>query len=342
VTTIGGVDGEITITIIGGTGPYTATITYPDGTSEDFPVIGDTITFNDLVEGSYTITVIDSSGLISTTTVIVGGPVPLNCFVESVNVSGFNSLGQSNNDGIINIEISYGAEPYTVTVAPFLLVYAVKIFNYNNNAKVVCTQPRKQPVSDNSEQISKNIGIPIIKKTIEDENKKIFENKNVGDVIEQNINYIQFKHQDESLTDELYHPYLRLYTDGSLYNIIKQNYKIFIITSNFNNNYKRTVISNNEDFLVSNNILAKIPVGTGSNTLLVQEDKFNKWANKKENKEKYGKVIEEINTYYALTNEKSRHDQHTSQSICTKFLAVWLKIIPTSNTCLPCPRYFSL
>jgi hypothetical protein len=122
VTTIGGVDGEITITIIGGTGPYTATITYPDGTSEDFPVIGDTITFNDLVEGSYTITVIDSSGLISTTTVIVGGPVPLNCFVESVNVSGFNSLGQSNNDGIINIEISYGAEPYTVTVAPFLFI----------------------------------------------------------------------------------------------------------------------------------------------------------------------------------------------------------------------------
>lgn len=54
------------------------------------------------------------------------------------------------------------------------------------------------------------------------------------------------------------------------------NTYIFLSIDDFNNNYKRTVISNNEDFLVSNNILAKIPVGTGSNTLLVQEDKFNK------------------------------------------------------------------
>ena len=54
------------------------------------------------------------------------------------------------------------------------------------------------------------------------------------------------------------------------------NTYIFLSIDDYNNNYKRTVISNNEDFLVSNNILAKIPVGTGSNTLLVQEDKFNK------------------------------------------------------------------
>lgn len=54
------------------------------------------------------------------------------------------------------------------------------------------------------------------------------------------------------------------------------NTYIFLSIDDFNNNYKRTVISNNEDFLVSNNILAKIPVGTGSNTLLVQEDKINK------------------------------------------------------------------
>ena len=54
------------------------------------------------------------------------------------------------------------------------------------------------------------------------------------------------------------------------------NTYIFLSIDDFNNNYKRTVISNNEDFLVSNNILAKIPIGTGSNTLLVQEDKINK------------------------------------------------------------------
>ena len=42
----------------------------------------------------------------------------------------------------------------------------------------------------------------------------------------------------------------------------------------------------------------------------LNEAKFNKWANKKENAEKYGKVIEKINAYYAATNEKSRHDNY--------------------------------
>lgn len=39
-----------------------------------------------------------------------------------------------------------------------------------------------------------------------------------------------------------------------------------------------------------------------------QEKKFNKWANKPANKEKYGDVIATINAYYAATNEKARHD----------------------------------
>ena len=45
----------------------------------------------------------------------------------------------------------------------------------------------------------------------------------------------------------------------------------------------------------------------------VQEAKFNKWANKKENKAKYGNVISNINKYYTLTNEKSRHDNYMMQ-----------------------------
>jgi hypothetical protein len=44
-----------------------------------------------------------------------------------------------------------------------------------------------------------------------------------------------------------------------------------------------------------------------------QEIKFNKWANKKENKAKYGNVISNINKYYALTNEKTRHDNYLQQ-----------------------------
>ena len=44
-----------------------------------------------------------------------------------------------------------------------------------------------------------------------------------------------------------------------------------------------------------------------------QEAKFNKWANKSENKAKYGNVIANINKFYNLTNEKSRHDNYLQQ-----------------------------
>ena len=44
-----------------------------------------------------------------------------------------------------------------------------------------------------------------------------------------------------------------------------------------------------------------------------QEAKFDKWANKSENKAKYGAVVSTINKYYNLTNEKSRHDNYLQQ-----------------------------
>lgn len=40
------------------------------------------------------------------------------------------------------------------------------------------------------------------------------------------------------------------------------------------------------------------------------EKKFDKWANKKANKNKYGNVVENINNYYKLTNDKARHDNY--------------------------------
>ncbi len=44
-----------------------------------------------------------------------------------------------------------------------------------------------------------------------------------------------------------------------------------------------------------------------------QEAKFNKWANKPANKAKYGNVVPTINKFYAMTNEKSRHDNYLQQ-----------------------------
>ena len=49
----------------------------------------------------------------------------------------------------------------------------------------------------------------------------------------------------------------------------------------------------------------------------IQEAKFNKWANKAENKAKYGNVVATINAFYALTNEKSRHDNYLQQLMRT-------------------------
>ena len=44
-----------------------------------------------------------------------------------------------------------------------------------------------------------------------------------------------------------------------------------------------------------------------------QEAKFDKWANKKANKAKYGNVIATINHFYSLTNDKSKHDNYLQQ-----------------------------
>lgn len=40
------------------------------------------------------------------------------------------------------------------------------------------------------------------------------------------------------------------------------------------------------------------------------EKKFNKWANKSQNKATYGNVMSNINNYYSLTNEKAQHDNY--------------------------------
>jgi hypothetical protein len=52
-------------------------------------------------------------------------------------------------------------------------------------------------------------------------------------------------------------------------------------------------------------------------TKSAQEAKFNKWANQKENKAKYGKAVENINKYYAMTNDKARHDNYLQQLLRT-------------------------
>ena len=137
------------------------------------------------------------------------------------------------------------------TIAPFLLVYAVKILRWNNNAKVVCTQPRIQPVKDNCERMGSSIGIPlIIKKNNDlDDTNEQYKNTKIGEAIKQDINYIQYKHGNGELTDDIYHPCLRLYTDGSLYNIVKENYFFKKSKKNTESNAKSNA---KQDYLETN------------------------------------------------------------------------------------------
>jgi len=48
-----------------------------------------------------------------------------------------------------------------------------------------------------------------------------------------------------------------------------------------------------------------------------QEAKFDAWAQKPENKAKYGTVVANINKWYAMTNEKARHDNYLQQLLRT-------------------------
>lgn len=52
------------------------------------------------------------------------------------------------------------------------------------------------------------------------------------------------------------------------------------------------------------------------------EKEFNAWANRPENKAKYGHVMRDINTYYAATNEKARHDNYLMTTLRTASMAV--------------------
>lgn len=53
------------------------------------------------------------------------------------------------------------------------------------------------------------------------------------------------------------------------------------------------------------------------------EDQFQKWADKKANKTKYGNVLNDINAFYAATNEKARHDNYLSGFLRTSAFAAF-------------------
>jgi hypothetical protein len=105
------------------------------------------------------------------------------------------------------------------TIFPFIMLYAYKIINYNNNSKIICTAPRHKPVKDNAARIARSLGTSIV---------------------ENEINQIQYYTGIYKTTsDDEYHPTLRFVTDGSFVKSLLDNYILKIIDSDDNKNKKK-------------------------------------------------------------------------------------------------------
>ena len=99
------------------------------------------------------------------------------------------------------------------TQVPKLLLYASKVYDYKNNGKVICTQPRIPPTIGNSERISMELGLPI---------SVIASNSNFK--VKTNNFFVQMKHSNDShLKKNCHHPTLKILTDGTLYEELIQN-----------------------------------------------------------------------------------------------------------------------
>ncbi|AYV85398.1 MAG: putative ATP-dependent RNA helicase [Satyrvirus sp.] len=97
------------------------------------------------------------------------------------------------------------------THVPKLLMYSQTMLDFNLFGKIICTQPRIQPTVDNAETISKQLGVPIRAYN------KLFDKNIFTDNY-----YVQYKHQYEEHVDEKSNSFLRIVTDGTLFDEIKR------------------------------------------------------------------------------------------------------------------------
>ena len=90
------------------------------------------------------------------------------------------------------------------TQVPKLVMYALKMIDYKNDGKVICTQPRIPPTQDNAKRISKEMGVDIMKMI----DKVEYKTDNY---------YIQYKHmKDNHIQKYSNHLVLKMVTDGTL------------------------------------------------------------------------------------------------------------------------------
>lgn len=89
------------------------------------------------------------------------------------------------------------------TQTPKLLLYCQKMLDFNVHGKIVCTQPRIEPVVSNADTISKELGVPIFIDNLPTSNYQV-----------------QYRHSKSRHVSNIDY-YLRLVTDGTLFEQLK-------------------------------------------------------------------------------------------------------------------------
>ena len=111
------------------------------------------------------------------------------------------------------------------TQVPKLILYMVKMYDYKNNGKAVCTQPRIDPTEGNAKWVSQEMGVPIMVNNYKTDNY-----------------YLQYKHSNDSHTkDNCSHLTLKFVTDGSLLEELVNNPVM-----------KKKIKMNKNDYIYSN------------------------------------------------------------------------------------------
>jgi hypothetical protein len=122
---------------------------------------------------------------------------------------------------------------------PKLLLYGLKAFDKKFNGKVICTQPRISPTTDNTENISKELGVDI----------KNY-NKIYKSMVKTTNGIIQYKYEAGNHIDEDEQYCLRIVTDGSLLVELKNSPLLKQTVSLKRNNFDIT----NDKFYTSQNL----------------------------------------------------------------------------------------
>lgn len=112
-TTASSNNGSITLTFLGGVGPFTYTVTGPNYTNGP-ATTNSTATISGLYADTYTINAYDSSGTIVIKDVVISGPQALSCSFSIQREP--DNINASN--GILDAFIFGGTQPYTVTILP--------------------------------------------------------------------------------------------------------------------------------------------------------------------------------------------------------------------------------